>query len=92
MLNGARINLKTTKPNDVPGSKDGNFHIRRIFPKDEVARKGDESRIAWNPTGLNKLRRDSYIFEIRCLIFFLAAINSSLAALNRMVIYSAKTR
>ena len=56
MLNGARINLKTTKPNDVPGSKDGNFHIRLIFPKDEVARKGDESRIAWNPTGLNKLR------------------------------------
>jgi hypothetical protein len=59
MLNGARINLKTTKPNDVPGSKDGNFHIRRIFPKDESARKGDKSRIAATLTGLNKHRRNN---------------------------------
>jgi len=76
----------------APGSKDVNFPIQCISPKGEAERKGGVGRIAEILKYLNKVSAIPYIFEIRCLIFFLAATNSSLAVLNRTDMYSAKTR
>ena len=84
--------MRTTRADDAPVSKDGDFHIRCIFPKDEAESQGGKRRTAGNLKHLNKLRWTPYIFEIKCLIFFLAATSSSSAALNRTDIYSAKTR